>query len=138
MYFVTHANSCSSGNSLKELVVPGVRADTIDMTGVQMLNSSMNLDSQWLLDFGDWDEVAVEILLAAENIPGCTDSSQRMSLYIDFLASSVNSIIEFPEGGSRHLGAFSNSRILDHETNHVTSSEAALNAYTNMKENVTA
>ena len=103
-----------------------------------MLNSSMNLDSQWLMDFGDWDEVAVEILLAVENIPGCTDSSQRMSLYIDFLASSVNSIIELPEGGSRHLGAFSNSRILDHETNHVTSSEAALNAYTNMKENVTA
>ena len=138
MYFDTNANSCRSGNSLKELVVPGVRADTIDMTGVQMLNSSMNLDAQWLLDFGDWDEVAVEILLAAETITGCTDSSQRMSLYIDFLASSVNSIIEFPEGGSRHLGAFSNSRILDHETNHVTSSEAALNAYTNMKENVTA
>jgi hypothetical protein len=61
-----------------------------------------------------------------------------MSLYIDFLASSINSIIELPEGGSRHLGAFSNSHILDHETNHVTSGEAALNAYTNMKENVTA
>jgi hypothetical protein len=63
---------------------------------------------------------------------------KQMSLYIDFLASSVNSIIEFPEGGSRHLGAYSNSRILDHETNHITSGEAALNAYTNMKENVSA
>jgi hypothetical protein len=70
-----------------------------------MLNSSMSLDAQWLLDIGDWDEVAVELLLAAENITGCTDPSQQMSLYIDFLASRVNSIIEFPKGGSRHLGA---------------------------------
>jgi hypothetical protein len=138
MYFDTNSHLCRSGNSPTELVLPGFRADTIDMTGVQMLNSSMNLDAQWLLDFGDWDEVAVEILLAAETIPGCADSSQRMGLYTDFLASSINSVIEFPEGGSRHLGAFSNSRILDHETNHVTSGEAALNAYTNMKENVAA
>jgi hypothetical protein len=137
MHYDSRANF-RTGSSLNELIVPGFRADTIDMTGVQMLNSSMSLDAQWLLDFGDWDEVAVELLLAAENITGCTDSSQRMSLYIDFLASRVNSIIEFPEGGSRRLGAFSNSTVLDHETNHVTSGEAALNAYTNMKENVAA
>jgi hypothetical protein len=108
------------------------------MTGVQMLNSSMKLGAQWFLDFDDFDELAEEILLAAETIPGCTDSSQRMSLYVDFLASSVKLAIEYPKGGSRHLGAFSNSRILDRKTNHITSGEAALTAYTNMKENVAA
>jgi hypothetical protein len=46
MYFDTNANLCRSGISLKELVVLGLRADTRDMTGVQVLKSSMNLDAQ--------------------------------------------------------------------------------------------
>jgi hypothetical protein len=125
-----------TGNSPTELVLPGFLADTIDMTGIQMLNSSMNLDVQWLLDFNDWDQVAVEILLAAETISGCTDPSQRLGLYTDFLASTVSSEVNFPEGGSRHLGPLSNVQYLDHGSNHVSSGEAALKAYNNMKENL--
>lgn len=125
-----------AGSSPDEFVIQGFEIDTIALTGVEMPDNSLNPDTEWFFDFSSWDEVAMAMLLETETITRCTDPSQRIDLYANFIAADASPNYKSLNPGSGRLGSYAGFNVLDFDTNQVTSGQVARDAYSKMQEHV--
>jgi hypothetical protein len=125
-----------AGDSPDEFVIQGWKADTIALTGLEMPDNSLTPNTEWFFDFSTWDEVAMAILLEAETIARCTDVSQRIDLYTNFLAADASSNYKSLNPGPGRLGVYSGFNVLDFDATQVTSGQVAKDAYSKMHEHV--